>query len=88
MSSGNKGLKGSIIVSNATFWWPYTTNSNPGYQYTLRVALKDKDSTIDVYYLKVGIRTIEVKEQKFLINGQSFYLRGFGKHEDANVSAM
>ena len=85
VSAGHKGLTGSITITNATLWWPYTTHPNPGYQYTLRVSLKDKASTLDVYYLKVGIRTIEVKEPKFLINGQPFYFQGFAKHEDANV---
>lgn len=85
VSAGNKGTTGSITITNATFWWPYTTNPNPGYLYTLRVSLRDKGKEIDVYYLRVGIRTIEVKGTKFLINGQEFYFRGFGKHEDANV---
>ena len=85
VSSNHKGLTGSITLSNATFWWPYTTNANPGYQYTLRVSLKDKDSTVDVYYLKFGIRTVEAKDSKFLINGQPFYFQGFAKHEDADV---
>ena len=84
VASGN-GLSGSITVPNATLWWPYTMDDNPGYLYTLRVSLEDNKKTTDVYYLKVGIRTIQVKETKFLINGKDFYFRGFGKHEDANV---
>lgn len=80
-----KGLTGSVSIANATLWWPYTMNPNPGYLYTLRVSLESNQKTIDVYYMKVGIRTIEVKETKFLINGKEFYFRGFGKHEDANV---
>ncbi len=75
-----KGLTGSITISNATLWWPFTTNANPGYQYTLKVSLIDSAKTIDVYYLKVGIRTVEVKGSSFLINGKPFYFRGFGKH--------
>jgi beta-glucuronidase len=87
---GNKvtsvtGLTGSITISNATLWWPFTTNANPGYQYTLKVSLIDSGKAIDVYYLKVGIRTVEVKGSSFLINGKPFYFRGFGKHEDSNI---
>jgi beta-glucuronidase len=78
-------LTGSITISNATLWWPFATNANPGYQYTLKVSLIDSAKTIDVYYLKVGIRTVEVKGSSFLINGKPFYFRGFGKHEDSNV---
>lgn len=83
--SSHKGFSGDITVTNATLWWPFTTNPNPGYQYTLRVSLTNSEKVIDVYYLKVGIRTIEVKGTQFLINGKPFYFRGFGKHEDANI---
>ena len=80
-----KGLSGSITIANANLWWPFTMNETAGYLYTLRVSLEENNKTIDVYYLKVGIRTIEVTESKFLINRKEFYFRGFGKHEDANV---
>jgi len=40
----------------------------------------------DVYHLPVGIRTVEVKETEFLINNEPFYFKGFGKHEDSDVS--
>jgi len=80
-----RGFNGTITLPNATLWWPYTSNPNPGYQYTLKVSLMDTGKTIDTYYLKIGIRTIEVKGSSFLINGKPFYFRGFGKHEDANV---
>jgi beta-glucuronidase len=86
--SSSKGLTGSITISNATLWWPFTTNSNPGYQYTLKVSLIYNGKTIDIYYLKVGIRTVEVKGSSFLINGKPFYFRGFGKHEDSNVKKL
>ena len=34
----------------------------------------------------MGIRSVEVKGTKFLINNEPFYFKGFGKHEDADVS--
>ena len=45
-----------------------------------------KTGTEDVYRLPIGIRTVDIKDTKFLINDQQFYFRGFGRHEDANVS--
>ena len=36
----------------------------------------------DSYTEPFGIRTVEVKDSKFLINGKPFYFKGFGKHED------
>ncbi|CAG2166055.1 unnamed protein product [Oppiella nova] len=81
----NKGFSGVITITNATFWWPYTMDPNPGYQYTLKVLLTDSGKTVDVYYQKVGIRTVRVTDKEFIINGKPFYFRGFGKHEDANI---
>jgi beta-glucuronidase len=39
----------------------------------------------DRYVLPIGIRTVAVSGSQFLINGEPFYFRGFGKHEDLNV---
>jgi beta-glucuronidase len=33
----------------------------------------------------VGIRSVEVRDSKFLINDRPFYFTGFGKHEDSAV---
>ena len=33
-----------------------------------------------------GVRKVEVKSGKFLINGEPFYFKGFGKHEDTYVN--
>ena len=45
------------------------------------------DSTVvDSYRLPVGIRTVKIEGDQLLINGESVYLRGFGKHEDADFS--
>jgi beta-glucuronidase len=70
------GASGSIQIENAKLW-------NPGaaYLYTLEV-LTISASATDVYRLKVGIRTVEVKGNQFLINGKPFYFTGFGMHED------
>lgn len=39
-----------------------------------------------MYRLPIGIRTVAVHGNQFLINGKPFYFTGFGKHEDADVS--
>lgn len=40
----------------------------------------------DFYTLPVGIRTVAVTRNQFLINGKPFYFHGVNKHEDADVS--
>lgn len=55
-----------------------------GYLYTLMVYSGEGDGA-DEYALRVGIRTVEVTETAFLINGNPFYFTGFGRHEDADL---
>lgn len=75
------GTTTEIQVPEAEAWSP----DNP-YLYKLDVYLKDGEGTIlDHYYLNVGIRKIEVKDEQLLLNGSPIYLKGFGKHEDAVI---
>ena len=34
---------------------------------------------------RYGIRTVSIREGRFLINGAPFYFHGFGKHEDSDL---
>lgn len=67
-----EGTKGELRVDNAHLWAP-----GDGYLYTLEIHADE-----DIYPQTVGIRTVEVKDSQFLINGQPFYFRGYGRHED------
>ncbi|XP_068124687.1 beta-glucuronidase isoform X2 [Hyperolius riggenbachi] len=82
------GAIGQLKVSSANLWWPYLMNENPGYLYSLEVKMKantDSGSVDDVYTLPVGIRTVQVSGQQFLINGKPFYFHGVNKHEDCDI---
>ena len=74
------GANGTLEVPDVHPWRP-----GEGYLYDLEVSLHDEDRLIDSYVLPVGVRTVEIRGQQFLINGEPFYFRGFGKHEDAAV---
>ncbi|XP_071051958.1 beta-glucuronidase isoform X1 [Onthophagus taurus] len=77
---------GTLTVENATFWWPYLMDENPGYLYTLKVFLSASDgSLLDVYRLKIGIRELSWSNTTWLINGKKLYLHGFGRHEDSDI---
>ena len=39
-----------------------------------------------MYRLPVGFRTVRVEGPRFLINNIPFYLKGFGKIQDSDVS--
>ncbi|MBT1176370.1 beta-glucuronidase [Bifidobacterium callimiconis] len=75
------GTRGEITLPAAHLW-------NPGaaYLYTAHVALAgpaEAKAESDEYDQTFGVRTVEVKDRKFLINGRPFYFKGFGKHEDS-----
>jgi beta-glucuronidase len=67
--------EGTLDVPGATLWRP-----GQGYLYGLEVR-----AGADEYTLPVGIRDVAVDGDRFLINGEPFHFRGFGKHEDNPV---
>lgn len=63
-------------------WW----SPDSPHLYELVVEACDADGSLrDVYRLPVGLRTVRVDGDRFLLNEQPFYFRGFGKHEDADI---
>jgi beta-glucuronidase len=77
----SSGATGELTVEEVHPWRP-----GEGYLYELTVELRGPDgAAIDVYSLAVGIRSVRVDGARFLINGEPFYFRGFGKHEDSAV---
>ncbi len=68
-------------VKEAKLWDTISPNL-----YDLTVDIVKDDSILDSYSLKVGIRTIEVKGDKLLLNGEPIYLTGFGRHEDFPIT--
>jgi len=74
------GATGVIRIPDAILWRP-----GAGYLYDFVVEATSVSGTRDVYALPVGIRTVEVRGAEFLINGEPFHFRGFGKHEDSPV---
>lgn len=71
----------TLEVINARFW-----DINYPNLYNLTIDIIKNDLTLDSYSLQVGIRTIEVKGDKFLLNGKPIYLKGFGRHEDFPIT--
>ncbi len=79
--AGATGMAGTMLVEHARLWKP-----GEGYLYQLSLELVTSSGTVvDTYSLPIGIRTVEVRGSEFLINGEPFYFRGFGKHEDSPV---
>ncbi len=75
------GASGTLTVPNVHRWAP-----GDGYLYDLEVRLTDEGGAVaDSYHQSVGVRTVKVSNNRFLINGEPFYFTGFGKHEDLAV---
>lgn len=71
------GAAGEIKVPNVKLWQP-----GNAYLYKFQINLTADGKQIDEYSLNIGVRTVEVEGQQFLINGEPFYFTGFGMHED------
>jgi beta-glucuronidase len=74
------GPTGTLDIPNVHTWAP-----GDGYLYDLEVQLVRGDTVVDSYVQHVGVRTVTVDGIKFLINGEPFSFKGFGKHEDLPV---
>jgi beta-glucuronidase len=79
ITSGN-GVSGRLEIRAVHPWAP-----GDGYLYDLELRLLRDGRAIDCYHQSVGVRTVAVDGNRFLINGEPFYFTGFGKHEDLNV---
>jgi len=71
------GAKGKLTLTDVKLWKP-----GAAYLYRLNVELVDESTIVDSYELNVGVRTVKVVGNQFLINNEPFYFTGFGMHED------
>src|SRR5690625_4124101 len=59
---------GSLKIKDVNLWEPLNA-----YLYTLRIEI---NNGTDIYEQPFGVRTVEVKDGKFLINNKPFYFKG------------
>lgn len=67
----------TVRVPGARLWSP----ADP-HLYPLTVSLIDGQRVTDSYAIDVGIRTVAVRGDQLLLNGEPIKLTGFGMHED------
>ena len=77
LAFSNGSADATLRVPAARFWSP-----DDPYLYPLTITLAGEAEVVDSYMLEIGIRTIEVRGDRLLLNGQPIRLTGFGKHED------
>src|SRR5437588_11255743 len=78
--ASSTGATGQLTIKDVHLWQPLHA-----YLYTCAVELWKDGQGIDTYEQPFGVRTVAVKEGKFLINGKPFYFKGFGRHEDSHI---
>ena len=67
----------TLRIPGARLWSP-----RDPHLYPLTITLTDGSRVTDSYTLDIGIRTVAVRGDQLLLNGQPIKLTGFGKHED------
>jgi beta-glucuronidase len=73
----SEGASGVINIPDVQLWKPRNA-----YLYKLVVEISADGELSDSYSLNVGVRTVKVEGNQFLINNEPFYFTGFGMHED------
>jgi beta-galactosidase/beta-glucuronidase len=71
----------TLRIPAARFWSPQEPHLYP-----LTITLTDGKRVTDSYAMEVGVRTVAVRGNQLLLNGQPIKLTGFGKHEDFPLS--
>lgn len=77
----SKEKNGELLIENPILWEPLDA-----YLYSMKVSLIKDGNLLDTYKEEFGVRSVEVKDAKFLINNKPFYFKGFGKHEDSYIN--
>ncbi|MCI8622907.1 MAG: beta-glucuronidase [Provencibacterium sp.] len=80
LAASAKGKRGTLHIPHARLW---RVRDAYLYQFTMRIA--GENGVIDEYSEPAGIRTVEVRGEDILLNGEPVYLKGFGKHEDSDT---
>ncbi len=76
-----ESAEATLSVAEAALWAPGSPNL-----YDLTVELLKGGAVVDRYTQQIGIRTIAVKGDQLLLNGNPVMLKGFGRHEDFPIS--
>ncbi|RJQ59676.1 MAG: T9SS C-terminal target domain-containing protein [Stygiobacter sp.] len=69
--------KTNLKISSPKLWTMKTPNL-----YVMKVTILNGSTILDEYYTQFGVRTIEAKQGKFLLNNRIMFLPGVARHEE------
>ncbi len=77
LNSESEQIKLDTSIKNPRKW-----HAEEPYLYTLKISLLDSNKrVIDEISQKIGFRTIEIHDGKFLINGRQIFFKGVNRHD-------
>jgi len=71
------GAAGELVVENPQLW-----EAGHGRLYDFTVTLHVAGKPVDEMTERIGIRTVRVEGDRFLLNDKPVYFKGYGRHED------
>lgn len=69
-------VKSTIVVENPRLW----SHLSPA-RYTLKTSVEVGGKVVDEESCKIGIRSIEIKDNELYVNGKKRFLRGVNRHQ-------
>ncbi|MDP4187544.1 MAG: glycoside hydrolase family 2 TIM barrel-domain containing protein [Bacteroidota bacterium] len=76
-AGGQISVTTRLNIPDPQLWHPQHPNL-----YTLKVEVVENGKTVDAVQSHIGIRKFEVKDEKFLINGEPLLLVGTNRHQE------
>ena len=73
---GRTTVKSKIVVENPRLW----SHLSPA-RYTLQTTIEVGGKVVDEESRKIGIRSIEIKDNELYVNGKKTFLRGVNRHQ-------
>lgn len=69
--------KTNLKIASPKLWTMKTPNL-----YVMKVTILNGSTILDEYYTQFGVRTVEAKQGKFLLNNRIMFLPGVARHEE------
>lgn len=79
-SINENSANAELVIDDCRYW----SNKDP-HLYDLFLRLRKGEDEVDSYHLQIGVREVRVTENKFYLNNEEVFFKGFGKHEDFAV---